>query len=68
MSTVPEVLALREIGVRVGAVSLITNLAAGTADAPLDHADVQATASLARESFGGLLLRWIELIGERAES
>ena len=29
MSTVPEVIALRQLGVRVGAMSCITNLAAG---------------------------------------
>jgi len=64
MSTVPEVIALRERNVRVGALSLITNLAAGLGQAPLDHAEVQAAATLARESFGGLLLRWIELVAE----
>jgi purine-nucleoside phosphorylase len=44
MSTVHEVIALRHMGVRVAALSCITNLAAGLSSAPLDHADVQATA------------------------
>ena len=34
MSTVPEVIALRHMGVRVGALSCITNLAAGIARRP----------------------------------
>ena len=44
MSTVHEVIALRHMGVRVGALSCITNLAAGIAGRPLDHAEVEATA------------------------
>lgn len=61
MSTVPEVIALRALGVRVGAISLITNYAAGISPVPLSHEEVQQTAALARESFGDLLARWIEL-------
>ena len=68
MSTVPEVIALRELGVRVGAVSLITNLAAGIASAPLDHAEVQVAAEAAASSFGDLLLSWIELIARQGAS
>jgi len=68
MSTVPEVIALRERGVRVGALSLITNLAAGLGQAPLDHAEVRASAARARESFGGLLHRWIELVAAESSS
>lgn len=40
MSTVPEVLAARHCGLRVGAISLITNLGAGLGGPDLDHADV----------------------------
>src|SRR5262249_48693327 len=43
MSTVMEVIALRHAGARVGAVSCITNVAAGLAPGTLDHQDVQAT-------------------------
>jgi purine-nucleoside phosphorylase len=68
MSTVPEVIALRELGVRVAAVSLITNLAAGISSAPLDHAEVQATAEQAANSFGDLLSSWIGLIRAQGES
>ncbi|HMJ10744.1 MAG TPA: purine-nucleoside phosphorylase [Polyangiaceae bacterium] len=61
MSTVPEVIALREEGARVGAVSCITNLAAGRSGALLDHAEVEAVASEARERFARFLSHWIEL-------
>ncbi len=61
MSTVPEVIALRHRGVRVGAVSCITNLAAGISGALLDHKEVEETAGKARERFTRLLGRWVEL-------
>jgi purine-nucleoside phosphorylase len=59
MSTVLEVIALRHLGVRVGAVSCITNLAAGVTGAPLSHTEVQLTAASARKSFEALLRAWI---------
>ncbi len=63
MSTVPEVIALRHRGVRVGAMSCITNLAAGIGDAPLDHSEVEEVAKKTRQRFSGLLGRWVELAG-----
>ena len=50
MSTVPEVIALRHMGVRTAAVSCITNLAAGLSKTPLDHAEVEATATASSSS------------------
>jgi len=63
MSTVPEVIALRQIGVRVGAMSCITNLAAGISKQPLDHSEVEATARLARSAFSQVLSGWVALAG-----
>ncbi len=63
MSTVPEVIALRHMGVRTAAVSCITNMAAGMTGALLDHSEVQETAAKARQGFIGLLAKWIGLIG-----
>jgi len=60
MSTVLEVVALRHRGVRVGAVSVITNMAAGLSSAPLDHADVQATGAATRDRLERLLSGWIQ--------
>jgi purine-nucleoside phosphorylase len=62
MSTVPEVIALRHMGVRVGALSCITNLAAGVSARPLDHADVEAIARSRRDTLQGLLTGWIAAI------
>jgi purine-nucleoside phosphorylase len=62
MSTVVEVIALRERGVRVGAVSCITNLAAGIAAGPLDHAEVERSASEARARFVSLLHAWVRQV------
>src|SRR6185436_3815085 len=60
MSTVLEAIALRERGVRVGAVSCITNLAAGLSAAPLSHAEVQQTAADAKGRFAALLDAWVQ--------
>lgn len=45
MSTVPEVVAARGLGLEVLAASLVTNLAAGVTGEPLDHAEVLAAGS-----------------------
>jgi purine-nucleoside phosphorylase len=59
MSTVPEVIALRHMGVRVGALSCITNLAAGITEKMLDHAEVEATARTREEDLLKLLMGWV---------
>jgi purine-nucleoside phosphorylase len=63
MSTVHEVIALRHMGVRVGALSCITNLAAGISPHPLDHAEVEATARAKRDELVTLLRGWIARAG-----
>lgn len=45
MSTVPETVAARALGLDVVALSLVTNLAAGVTGAPLDHAEVLAAGA-----------------------
>jgi purine-nucleoside phosphorylase len=54
MSTVPEVIVARALGLRVAAFSLITNLAAGMGGAHLSHA-----RTLARAAAGAAALREI---------
>jgi purine-nucleoside phosphorylase len=63
MSTVPEVIALRQRGVRVGAISCITNLAAGLSAQLLDHSEVEATARRSRDAFTAVLRRWVGSAG-----
>jgi purine-nucleoside phosphorylase len=63
MSTVLEAIALRALGVRVGAMSCITNFAAGLSEIVLDHRDVQATARAAEAAFLAVLTRWVERCG-----
>ena len=64
MSTVPEVIVLRHQGVRVVAVSCITNLAAGISATKLDHAEVEDTARRTRDVFVKLLTGWIARAGK----
>jgi purine-nucleoside phosphorylase len=64
MSTVHEVIALRQCGVRVGALSTITNLGAGLSGTLLDHSEVERVASAARDRVTRLLGRWVELAYE----
>jgi len=66
MSTVPEVIALRQMGVRVGAVSCITNLAAGRSSEPLSHVEVEATAARVKGDFSRLFKGWVARVGGAA--
>jgi purine-nucleoside phosphorylase len=59
MSTVLEVIAARHAGVRVAAVSLVTNLAAGLSGKPLSHADVLAAGEGARDRLARLASDWV---------
>jgi purine-nucleoside phosphorylase len=55
MSTVPEAIALAHMGARVGAISLVTNLAAGAGDQPVTHEEVQEAAELAKAKSKNLI-------------
>ena len=55
MSTVPEVLAARHMGIRCLAVSCVTNLAAGVSPEPIDHEQVLAVGAEAAGSLVALL-------------
>lgn len=55
MSTVLEAIAARAQGLEVFALSLVTNLAAGLTDGPLDHLEVLAAAAASADRLGGFL-------------
>jgi purine-nucleoside phosphorylase len=55
MSTVPEAIVARHMGVEVLGISCITNLAAGVLPQPLNHEEVLETARRVRGQFIGLL-------------
>ncbi len=61
MSTVLETLALRHMGIKVGALSCITNAAAGISGEKLEHKDVEEVARAARDRLTVLLRGWIQL-------
>ncbi|MFZ0478418.1 MAG: purine-nucleoside phosphorylase [Terriglobales bacterium] len=55
MSTVPEAIAARHMGIELLAISCVTNMAAGTTDQPLDHEEVLATGRRVMGQFIALL-------------
>jgi len=59
MSTAPEVLAARHMGVPCVGISVITNLAAGISTQPLSHAEVKDTADRVTKRFVSMLQRFV---------
>ena len=55
MSTVSEVIAAAHMGIKVLAISCVTNMAAGILDQPLDHKEVLETGERVKGAFMALL-------------
>lgn len=60
MSTVCEAIAARHMGLRVCAISCITNMACGILPQPLSHKEVQQTADRVKDKFQALVLESLE--------
>jgi purine-nucleoside phosphorylase len=68
MSTVPEAIAARHMGMEVLGISCITNMAAGVLPQPLVHDEVMETARRVRGSFISLIEGIIERLHASARS
>lgn len=64
MSTVPEVIAARHMGIECLAISCVTNMAAGVLPQKLDHAEVLATGAAVRDRLIALLSELVHDLGE----
>ncbi|MGH3319649.1 MAG: purine-nucleoside phosphorylase [Streptosporangiaceae bacterium] len=63
MSTALEAIAAREAGMELLGVSLVTNLAAGLTEAPLDHEEVLSAGRTSAERVGRLLAEVVGRLG-----
>ncbi len=64
MSTVPEVIVCRQMGIKVLAISCVTNMAAGILDQPLNHEEVLATGRRVSGQLTALLREVIPVIAQ----
>jgi purine-nucleoside phosphorylase len=65
MSTVPETLVARHMGIEVLGISCVTNLAAGLGATPLSHEEVNETGRQVEKRLAGLLQRLVPKIAAR---
>jgi purine-nucleoside phosphorylase len=63
MSTVPEVIVARHMGIEVLGISCVTNMAAGVLPQPLDHEEVMETGRRVQQQFTRLLVSVVRAIG-----
>ncbi len=59
MSTVPEAIVARTLGMRVAGVSFITNAASGSTGQPLSHGEVLEMTAIAGPRFRALVRAWL---------
>jgi len=68
MSTVPEVLVARALGLRCLALSMVTNKGTGLSTAPLSHVDVQEVGARSGQVVGALVRAVIASLPKGAQS
>lgn len=68
MSTVPEAIAARHLGMRVCGISVITNMAAGIEQKSLDHAEVQEAAQAVMTTLSNLIIESLPTIARYSAS
>ncbi len=68
MSTVPETLVARHMGMEVLGISCVTNLAAGLGASPLSHEEVNETGRMVENRLAGLLKRLAPRIAAKVEA
>ena len=66
MSTVPEAILARHAGLRVAAISIITNLAAGMTEETLSHESTMAMAAQGAETLRRLILAFCEKMAQES--
>jgi purine-nucleoside phosphorylase len=67
MSTVPETIVARHMGIAVVGISCVTNLAAGLGATQLNHEEVQETGRMVEARLAGLLKRLTPKIAANVE-
>jgi len=67
MSTVPEAMVARQLGIRVAAVSCIANLAAGRSKRPISHSEVIETVGRMSEAARAFIEEFVGFYGRSSE-
>ncbi len=68
MSTVPETIVARHMGIEVAGISCVTNLAAGLSPTPLSHEEVYEAGRKVEAQLASLLIRFVPKIAHHLEA